>query len=250
MNSRLLSIGLALGLTLTQPNPAQTAEPPIDPILKAQILRVIRENPAIILEAISDYQKNQATQQKQGQQSLLQKIKTNPSIAIAGSPTKGAALSPNAKLVIFEFSDFQCPYCAKSRIGLQQFLANHPEATLIFKHFPLTSIHDQAMPAAMAAWAAAQQNKFWEFHNALFLGQSKLSDRLYLDTAQALKLDIAKFNRDRTSDPARKAIQQDMQLAQTLGIEGTPFYVMNGQAFHGATQAADFEKVLKALPKP
>jgi protein-disulfide isomerase len=251
MNSRFL-IGLGLILSLSGfVAPSVAAEPPIDPALKAQVLRIIRENPGVILEAIADYQKSQASQQKLGQAALLQQIKTKPSLAIATSATKGQPVGQTAgRLVLFTFSDFQCPYCAKSRIGMDQFLAKHPEATLVFKHFPLTSIHAQAMPAAMAAWAAAQQNKFWEFHDALFIGQGKLSEQLYLDTAKALKLDLAKFNRDRASDPARKAIQQDMQLAQQLGIEGTPFFVMNGEAFHGATQAADFESVLNAQTKP
>jgi protein-disulfide isomerase len=253
MNSRfLIGLGLLL-LSLGTGVPSVAADPiqPIDPALKAQVLRIIRENPGVILEAIADYQKSQASQQKLGQAALLQQIKTKPSMAIGTSATKGQPVGQTAgRLVIFTFSDFQCPYCAKSRIGMDQFLAKHPEATLVFKHFPLTSIHAQAMPAAMAAWAAAQQNKFWEFHDALFVGQGKLSEQLYLDTAKALKLDLAKFNRDRTSDPARKAIQQDMQLAQQLGIEGTPFFVMNGEAFHGATQAADFESVLNAQSNP
>jgi protein-disulfide isomerase len=251
INSRFL-IGIGLILSLGGfVAPSVAAEPPIDPALKAQVLRIIRENPGVILEAIADYQKSQTSQQRLGQAALLQQIKTKPSLAIGSSATKGQPIgqtagAPKSRLVIFTFSDFQCPYCAKSRIGMDQFLAKHPEATLVFKHFPLTSIHPQALPASMAAWAAAQQNKFWEFHDALFLNQTQLGDRLYLDTATALKLDLAKFNRDRTSDPARKAIQQDMQLAQQLGIEGTPFFVMNGEAFHGATQAADFEAALKA----
>lgn len=257
MNSRnfcCLGLIVSVSAALTG-SPVLAVDPPIDPVLKAQVLRIIRENPAVILEALSAYQASQANQEQQGQAAILQTIKSKPLVAIGTSPTKGqrpinATRPPADRLIIFEFSDFQCPYCAKSRIGLNQFLTKHPEATVVFKHFPLTSIHDQAMPAAMAAWAAAQQNKFWEFHEALFVGQAQLSDRLYLDIAKALKLDITTFNRDRASDPARKAIQQDMQLAQQLGIRGTPFYVMNGEAFHGATQASDFEAVLNNLPKP
>ena len=101
------------------------------------------------------------------------------------------------------------------------------------------------MSAAKAAWAAGQQGKFWEYHDALFSNQDKLGEAFYLNLARNLNLDMQKFQVDRAI--ADNAIWQDMQLAQSLGIAGTPFFVMNGQAFSGAVQLSDFEKILAGV---
>jgi protein-disulfide isomerase len=118
------------------------------------------------------------------------------------------------------------------------------QVTLVYKHLPLTSIHPQALPAAKAAWAAGQQGKFWEFHDALFSQQKQLSDGFYQDTAKKLGLDLAKFDRDRASQAAEAAIQQDVQVAEKLGINGTPFFVMNGVTLSGAVELSELEAAL------
>ncbi|MBD2180216.1 thioredoxin domain-containing protein [Planktothrix sp. FACHB-1355] len=219
--------------------PAQAATR-ISPRLQEQVLQIIRENPEVILESLQAYQQAQQQKLHQAQQAFLQDLKSNPKAVIAESPTTGAK---DLKIVLVEFSDFQCPYCAKAQETIKQFMANHQdEVTLVYKHFPLTSIHTEAMPAAKAAWAAAQQGKFWQYQDALFSQQDKLGEALYLEIAQNLNLDMEKFQQDRNI--ADNAIVQDMLLAENLGITGTPFFVMNGQAFSGAIQLSDMENIL------
>jgi protein-disulfide isomerase len=214
----------------------------IDPKLRQQVLQIIRDNPEVLLEALQAYQKQQQQQQEKARATFLQQLRTNSKAIVGQSPTKGAK---NGKILLIEFSDFQCPYCARSIEPLQQFLTKHPEqVTLVYKHFPLIQIHAEALPAAKASWAAQQQGKFWEFHNALFVNQEKLGEALYVDTAKALGLDLQRFNRDRASNAARDAIAQDMRLAEQLGVDGTPFFVMNGTAVSGAVQLSDLEKIL------
>lgn len=129
-------------------------------------------------------------------------------------------------------------------------MANHQhEVTLVYKNFPLTAIHHDAMPAAKAAWAAGQQGKFWQYHDALFAQQDKLGEALYVATAKTLNLDLDQFNQTRSGDAASKAIQQDMEIAQMLGIAGTPFFVMNGEAFSGAVQLSEMENILARVGK-
>jgi protein-disulfide isomerase len=98
------------------------------------------------------------------------------------------------------------------------------------------------MPAAKAAWAALQQGKFWEYQDALFSQQDKLGEQLYVATAKSLNLDLETFNRDRANADA--PIEEDIRLAETLGLSGTPFLVLNGEAFSGDVQLADLEKAL------
>lgn len=219
--------------------PAQAATS-ISPELEQQVLQILRSHPEVILESVQAYEQQQRQKIKQAQQSFLSEIRNNPKAAIGNSPTTG---SPEAKVLLVEFSDFQCPYCAKAYETVKQFIAKHQnEVVLVYKHFPLIAIHPEAMSAAKAAWAAGQQGKFWEYHDALFSNQDKLGEAYYLNIARNLKLDMQKFQIDRAI--ADNAIWQDMQLAQSLGIGGTPFFVMNGQAFSGAIELSDFEKIL------
>lgn len=216
----------------------------ISPRLEEQILQVIRQHPEVILESVQAYQQQQQQRLSQAQQSFLQEFKTNPKAVIGASPTTG---TESSKVVLIEFSDFQCPYCAQAHDTLKELIAKHPdEVTLAYKHFPLAPIHAEAMPAAKAAWAADRQGKFWEYHDALFAKQDKLGEELYVEIAQTLDLDLEQFNRDRASDTASAAIGQDVQLAESLGLAGTPFFLIDTETFSGPIQLSDMENLLTA----
>ncbi|MBD2503974.1 DsbA family protein [Anabaena azotica] len=208
--------------------------------LEQQVIQILREHPEVIIESVQAYQQQQQQKVNQAREEFLQELKTNTQAVIGDSPTTSAAES---KAVLVEFSDFQCPYCAEAHKTLKGILAKHPgEVKLVYKHLPLISIHEQALPAARAAWAANQQGKFWEYHDALFSNQKQLGEALYLDIAKKLDLDLEKFNSDRPLADA--AITQDIQLAQTLGVAGTPFFVMNSKTFSGGIQLSDVESKL------
>lgn len=242
----LLTIVLCIVL-ISRWLPEQAGASEITPQLREQVLQIIRENPEAILESVRAYQQKQQDQQKQSRQSVLQQMQANPKATIGQSPTLGAK---NGKILLVEFSDFQCPYCAKAHETLKEFMAKHGDSvTLVYKHLPLTSIHPNALPAAKAAWAAGQQGKFWPFHNALFENQSQLGEDFYRATAKSLGLDGAKFDRDRASKAAEAAINQDLELAEKLGIDGTPFFVMNGEAFAGAVDLSDLEGAIARVKK-
>jgi protein-disulfide isomerase len=226
-------------LVLAWSFPAQAANK-INPQLERQVLEILREHPEVIIESVQAYQQQQQQTVNQARQVFLQDLQTNPQAVIASSPTVGVTQS---KTLLIEFSDFQCPYCAEAHQQLKELVAKHQnEVKLVYKHFPLAPIHDQAIPAAKAAWAANQQGKFWEYHDALFTNQKQLGEDLYLDIAKKLNLDLEKFNSDRLL--ADVAIQQDMQLGKQLGIPGTPFFVMNSKNYSGAVQLSDIESKL------
>ncbi|MBC1219517.1 thioredoxin domain-containing protein [Nostoc sp. UCD121] len=221
--------------------PAQAASR-IDPQLEQQVLQIIREHPQAIIESVQVYQQQQQQKLKQAQQAFLQDLKTNPQTVIGESPTTG---STQSKTVLIEFSDFQCPYCAEAHKTLKQLLAKYPDKVkLVYKNLPLISIHAEALPSATAAWAAYQQGKFWEYHDALFTNQKQLGEALYLDIAKKLNLDLGKFKRDLPL--ATPAITKDIQLAEKLGVSGTPFFIINSPTFSGVPQLADIENILTA----
>ena len=219
------------------------ASPQASPELEQQVLQIIRTNPEVIIESIQAYQQQQQEKRQQARQALLKQIKTNPTDIIGDSPTKG---SQEINIVLLEFSDFQCPYCALAQKTIQKFIDRYPqEVTLVYKHLPLASIHPEGIPAAQAAWAAQQQGKFWAYHDALFARQKELGEDLYLSLARELKLDLEQFNRDRQA--AIPAIEKDLAMAQQLGIQGTPFFVMNDRTFSGAVKLAELESILETL---
>lgn len=213
--------------------------------VEQQVLQIIRKHPEVILESIQDYQQQQQEKEKQKRLSLLQSIKTNRKQFIGNSPTLGRR---NSKEILIEFSDFQCPYCADVHTTLKQFVADHKDdVSLVYKHYPLVQIHAESITAATAAWAAYQQDKFWQFHDFLFAHQDKLGESLYLQAAKDLGLDLTQFERDRKSQDASTAVQKDMELAQKLGISGTPFFVMNEETFSGAVQESFLENRLARM---
>jgi protein-disulfide isomerase len=218
---------------------------PISPQLEEQVLQIIRKHPDVILESVRAYQKQQQDQQRQSQQAFVDQMKANPRAIIGQSPTTGAKA---AKVVLVEFSDFQCPYCAAASTTLKQFMAKHgDEVTLVYKHFPLTTIHAEAMPAAKAAWAAGQQSKFWAYHDALFTNQKQLGSAFYSQTAKTLGLDLPRFERDRSSKAAEAAIAQDILMGEKLGVDGTPFFVMNGIVSAGSVELPELEAILEKV---
>jgi len=154
-------------------------------------------------------------------------------------------LGPDDALVtIIEFSDFQCPYCAKVADPLKDAMASHKgDVRVIFKHFPLTG-HMQAGPAAQAAWAAHQQGKFWEMHDALFAGQRNLADEELAKLGPKLGLDVARYEADRRSDAARAAVDADLSAGSKGGASGTPYFLVNGHPYSGALPAKQWREII------
>src|SRR5215468_606115 len=149
------------------------------------------------------------------------------------SPTKGPEDAP---VTIVEFSDYQCPFCARSEPLVHDALAAYPtKAKLVYKHFPLVSIHPQAMSAALAAAAAQRQGKFWEMHEKLFANQRALAPEQIKEYARQLGLDMAKFERDLQSDEVKTKVQEDIKLAQRVGVRGTPTIFVNGKILQNRT---------------
>jgi protein-disulfide isomerase len=172
-------------------------------------------------------QQSQAVDDLEAHQELVTEVisSMDRNALIAGSPTKG---NLNAPIVLFKFSDFECPYCAVTAGYMKDFVSrNQADVLYIYKHFPLDQIHDEAIPSAKAAWAAQQQGQFWLYHDGLFANQQRMGEDLYVELAAAMNLDMEQFNRDRTSAEAEAAVQADLALAQTLELSGTPTFIMN-----------------------
>ncbi len=180
-------------------------------------------------------------QEEQANAEVENQFKNPVKMEIGKSPVTGPE---NAKVTIIEFSDFQCPYCSRGRNTMEEVMKAYPkDVKVAFKHYPLP-FHKEAEPAARASWAAQQQGKFWEYHDALFQNQDKLGSEFYVATAKELKLDVDKFKKDMESEAAKKQVKDDMELGAKNGIQGTPGFFVNGVAVKGAYPASHFKGIV------
>lgn len=206
------------------------------------VLDVIKKNPKIVKEALEQYEKQAAEKSKEDEFSKLLADKVQ--VEIGDSPVKG---SKKADITIIAFSDFQCPFCKRGDDTIKEIQKKYGDRVrYVFKNFPL-SFHPNAEPAAKAVWAAGKQNKFYEFHDKLFENQQKLGEELYVQLAKDLKLNLDKFNKDRASEEAAKAVKADMEAGQAVGVQGTPGFIVNGVKVLGAYPVDYFEKVISSL---
>jgi protein-disulfide isomerase len=143
------------------------------------------------------------------------------------SPIKGPAA---AKVVIVEFADFQCPFCAQSAKLVDDVLRDYPnDVKLVFKQLPLTQIHPLAMHAAKASLAAHRQGKFWPFHDVLFDKSRALQPDSVTRYAEEAGLDLARFEKDLSSSAIARQIDDEMRLAREADVRGTPALFVNGR---------------------
>jgi protein-disulfide isomerase len=160
----------------------------------------------------------------------------------AGAPVRGVADAP---VTIVEFSDFECPFCKQTRPTLKQLLERYPgKVRLVYRDFPLDSIHPQARRAAEAARCAHDQGKFWEYHDVLFTQSPQLAIEDLRRYAGQVGLDVAKFESCLAAGVHKAAVQRDLDEGNRLGITGTPAFFINGRALTGAQPLESFTRLI------
>ena len=132
-------------------------------------------------------------------------------------------------ITIVEFSDFECPFCARAHRPLGRAVEEFPgQVRLVFRHFPL-SMHEHAASAAVAAEAAGAQGKFWEMHDLLFENQTELEPAAIARYAQSLGLDMNRFRTDFEDAELRARVDRSRAEGQRVGVNSTPTIYVNGR---------------------
>ena len=157
---------------------------------------------------------------------------------------EGPSIGPRDALVtIYEYSDFQCPFCRQARSTVESVLAAFEgKVRLVFKHLPLP-MHPRAFPAAIAAHCAQQEGQFWAFHDRLFESDD-LSDEGLVKIARDLGLNRGKFDTCIASEGARMAVLQDINEARRAGFSGTPTFVINRSVIRGSLSLTEFQRAI------
>ena len=162
-------------------------------------------------------------------------------INTAGAQAKGPETAP---VTLVEFSEFQCPYCARFAPTLKRLEETYKEnIRIVWKHLPLP-IHKDAVGAAVAAEVAGKQGRFWEFHDRLFDDQKKLGPDDLKQHARDLGLDMDRFDADRANGEHQKRVDADVAEAKALGILGTPGIFINGRFVQGAQPYEVFANII------
>ena|SRR2546421_6005157 len=178
-------------------------------------------------------------------------------IGVDDDPVLG---SPDAKVLMIEFGDYQCPSCRMFwkdvEPRLRKDYVDTGKVKLVFRDFPLTQIHPEAMLAAMAVDCAGEQNKYWEYHDKVFREQYNKGDDIVRFKAADLKkwaketkLDPAKFDQCLDSEKYRNEVLKDRMDGEAAGVQGTPTFFINGRVMGGAQQYVEYKKLIDDLLK-
>ena len=242
--ARLLVLSLT---TLLFSNPCVAASDPIKEELRG------------LQKQIEDIRETQRAVQKE-----LQEIKAllqgrvgapnlpppNLTVNVGNRPVKG---KQSTKLTLVEFSDYQCPFCARHfREALPQIERDYVKTgklKYVFRDFPIESIHREAFKAHEAANCAGEQGKYWEMHDRLFQNQSQLGAADLPKYAQAIGMDMALFQQCLTSGKRAGEIRNDLEEGQKAGVNGTPTFFLGLQEADGKTIKV-LRTILGAQPYP
>lgn len=161
-----------------------------------------------------------------------------------GDPVLG---DPGAPVEIVEYSDFGCPYCARHAREVQPRLVEEYVETgvarYVWRDLPLQG--DASERAALAARAAQEQDRFWEFHDALFAGDAGLGTDQLRQVAEEAGLDVAAFDESLRAQAHQGVVEAGREQAERLGLTGTPSFTVNGERVLGAQPYEVFAEVIE-----
>jgi protein-disulfide isomerase len=171
----------------------------------------------------------------------------SPSQVTASADDDARIGSANAPVEIIEFSDFQCPFCSRAAPTMKQIVSEYGDkVTIVYRDFPLDSIHPMATPAAIAAECVREQSDdetYFEYHDKIFANQQALSNDNLKAWAKELGYDIGSCL---DSQKYLSEVRKDLADAQAAGGQGTPYFVINGKPLSGAQPFSAFKQVIDA----
>ncbi|MDD2785537.1 MAG: thioredoxin domain-containing protein [Patescibacteria group bacterium] len=166
-----------------------------------------------------------------------------------GDPAVGPA---DAKVTVRIYSDFQCPACQAAELILNQVMQDYAgRVRFVWNDLPLTSLHANALPAAIAARCAQEQNKFWEYESALYRNQASWDSlaapsEYFITLADQLSLQKDSFATCLSGDTPRMKVAQDVQEANAMGLEATPTFFVNRQKYEGVFDVQKWHQIIDA----
>ncbi len=209
---------------------------------KAEIQRIIKDylvaNPEVFLEV----QQALEAKMEQAQAEKMKLALAAHADALFRDPNAPVAGNPKGDVTVVEFFDYNCGYCKRGFADLAKFIKDDPKVRVVFRELPILSKGSEE--AARVALAARMQGKYWEFHSAMLNSKGQADMASSLKVAEKAGLDMAKLKADLASPSIDEEIKKVRELAQTLGINGTPHFIVGDRSIPGAPQ--DLYEQLKA----
>jgi protein-disulfide isomerase len=236
----------------------QEVKDKVTPVTDAEVEKVYNDNKdkvggrtlAELKAPITQQLQNSREQQRQQEfirelrkTAAIKMVLKPPMVTVAtdGAPVRGNA---NAPVTIVEFSDFQCPFCARAEGEIVKVRDTYKDQVkIVYKDYPLP-IHPNAPKAAEASRCAREQDKYWEYHDVLFANHDALEVPNLKKFAADLKLDTTKFDTCLDSDKYADEIAKDMAEGSRVGVSGTPAFFINGRLLSGAQPFSAFQEAI------
>ncbi len=199
----------------------------------------LRENPEILIEISNILRAKQAVQEEEAKSYALksrrEQIERHPMTPVTGNI--------DGDVTLVEFFDYNCGYCKRVFAYMNDIEKDDPNLRIVWKEFPI--LGPISRYAAQAAMAADRQGKYMEFHRALMSGARLVSEEQVLKIADETGLDVERLQQD-MQDPAITAyIDETIELAATLGINGTPGFILGDEVIAGAISEADMKRLIE-----
>ena len=224
---------LAAVLLLALPANAQQSTPEVrfDPAEEAAIREIIRDyllaNPEVLIESVQAYQQRQQMAEEEGAREALlanrDSLDNHPSTPVLGNP--------EGDVVLVEFFDYRCPYCKRAAEGVRETVEDDGNIRLVMKEFPI--LGPESVVTARMALASVKQGLYEEFHFALMSVGNQLDEAAAFKVADKVGLDVDQLRADMEDPEIEAEIQRNHALARTLGIRGTPSFVIGDNIIRG-----------------
>ena len=236
---RVTSILLATTLALVLPG-SSMADGISEARVKELVAETLRENPELVLEALQTLDARQAEAQAAAAAAVL----TNERASLERDPNAPLLGNPDGDVTVVEFFDYNCPYCKRVMPEVDALMAEDGNIRLVLREWPILS--EGSAIAARAALASRVQGKYVEMHNALMSARGKLEAETVFRIAAEIGLDIEKLKADMQAPEVEEHIATSMRLAETLGFNGTPSFVIGDQLIPGFVDKSQLAEVVAA----
>ena len=204
------------------------------------IRRYLLENPEVLIETLTIYRERQRVAQEERQKRAVSEYRT----ALQDDPKTPVLGNPDGDVVIVEFFDYRCGYCRRVVRDLRNLIAEDGNLRVVMKEFPI--LGPASIRAARAALASIKQGKYEAFHFALMTQPGDMSDGHIERVARAVGLDVEQLKADMESDEIDAMIRSNHELAERLGINGTPAFVFGETLVPGAIDARAMRQLIAA----
>jgi len=216
-----------------------------EPVFDAREERAIREivadhlrqNPEIILEAVRLLRERQARAEDDRRRQAILRLRDR----LERDPNSPVGGNPDGDVTIVEFFDYRCPYCKRVAPTVRELLERDGNIRLVYKEWPILGPDSEF--AARAALAAREQGRYPEFHDRI-MGLKRVDEASVLAAARELGLDVARLRADMRSPETERHLAETMELAERLGITGTPAFVVGEELIPGMADRATLEQLV------